>query len=90
MVMVQAPVSPLVWASMILATTSRSTSLRFLRAASRRAALAIRSVSRMPPRGCLVDHGDCVGGKDLAIAGDAAKAHADVLGGVGRRQRVDT
>ena len=49
LVMGQVPVSPLVWASMTRATASRSTSLLFLRAASRRAAVAIRSVSRMPP-----------------------------------------
>src|SRR5690242_4079702 len=39
--------------------------------------------------GGLVDHGDSVGGEDVTGAADLGEAHADVLGGVVRRERVD-
>jgi predicted transcriptional regulator len=58
-------------ASMTRATTSRSTSFFLRRAASRRAAVAMRSTSRMTCGG-LVDHRDGVGGEEVAVAGQRA------------------
>src|SRR6266700_6131619 len=38
--------------------------------------------------GRLVDHGDSVGGEELAVAADASETHADVFGGVSGSERV--
>jgi len=58
-------------ASTTRAMTLRSTSLRFFRAVSRSAAEARRSMLRSAPR-VGRQHGDGVGGKELALAASAA------------------
>ena len=74
---------------MMRATASRSTSLRFLRAAWRRAALARRSVSRIAPRAASWIMATASEAKSSAVTADAGKAHAHIFSGVGWRERVD-
>ncbi len=82
--------APATWsASTTRATTSRSTSFFFLRAVSRRAAVASPVEVPHAAGGGLVGHGDGVGGEEVAITAGPLEAHADVLGGVLGAERVD-
>ena len=64
------------------ARTSRSTSFFLRRAASRSAAVAMRSISRRLESSGLVEHGEGVGREDLAVGAGAAEAELHILGGV--------
>src|SRR5581483_2366255 len=51
--------------------------------------VATRWMSRMEPKGGLVDHGRGFRRKEVAVAADLGEAHAEVLGGVFGGERVD-
>ena len=76
-------------ASITRATTSRSTSLRFLRAVSRKAAAAQTVKVTHRAGGRFMQQHDRIGAEYFALDANARQAHAQILGGVLGSQRGD-